>query len=188
MPFSKEKRSAERALTQIRAIVKERWGVELPVLYPALVARIGQTDFQFELTPLLRDDENGKVVLFGSEEGESLVINGGRLYRADGGMVDKYEYNLTSALVRAVTSGGDEAGKRRLKDSSKLSETFGEWARISYLFDTIPLVPQAGLPARTYIVDFSSGDNAEAGLLRCFSFLLSSDWQKKFVLGGAVRD
>ena len=188
MPFSKEKRHAEKSLALIRAIVKEKWGVELDTLYPALVARIGQTDFQFELTPLLRDDENGRVVLLGSEKGESLVIDGGSLYRADGGMVDKYEYNLMSALVRAVISGGEEAGKTRTKDGIKLKEVFGDWARIGYLFDTIPLVPQVGLAARTYIVDFTSGDSQEAGMLRCFSFLLSADWGKSFALGGAVND
>lgn len=186
MPFDKERKNAERALTRIRAIVKERWGVELEVLYPALVARMGQIDYQFELTPLLRDDENGRVSLLGSQDGESLEIEGGNLYWGNNGRTLRYAYTMESALVLPVVVGGGDAAAKRTKDLAKLGESFKERARIEYLFDTIPQVLQVGLPARTYIVDFSCGDSVEAGLLRCFSFLLTANWGRMFVLGGAA--
>lgn len=187
MAFSKESEAAEILKKRLGAKVKEIWGVEWGDLYPGFVVRAG-LDAGIEVTPLLRDDDNGVVRLLGSNEDGFLNIIGGDLY-GDGRSGDEpFTVGFQSWLVRMAVRGSDDSYNRE-QDEERISQVFPSYAaKVTYLFDCIPGDTKIGVHSRVYILTFPAlaWMNTEA-LIAAYAFLDDLPVTKGVALGG-VRE
>lgn len=184
MAFTKERTSADQLRGVLVEKIKKCWGVDFEKVYPAVIVRTG-LGASLEVTPLLRHDENGSVVMLGSDEESFLKIFDGDLYRNDEIETDNFRFEFESTLIRVLKREYSDSALR--EDRTKIQAVF-PGAKISYLFDSIPGEMGLGLPSKVFILTFPhhAWMNVDA-MLVAYSFLVHPEAMAGVVSsGGAV--